>query len=355
MKRLFLLLAALMILPLIIGCTTTPDESGAISTVSKTESKEESKEESMIPTNYVDSIERHPTTIVKRDDNNYVITTELYNGTYTRTFYKRSWGTWNIGAMSFKPADGSEIQFVSASTDWEYVFRAGQTAGTQPFAGGNHDNEKMIDITFYNGETGEKLNLDDKKPVTVDLLKIVENTEIYFDKQPDNVFAKVERIYYYAGKSIYNECNYEIVQDTYFSLSYTAMFPINKDYGTRIVYHLENGKTREWTTSKVGKADYSGPMDKGSNALEVDIFGHKDPRYIFNIKVHTKADSTGNFGNGSKTFYWDMNAGQNKLYFSRFPDTGASLVKKGAKWNTLTSWAFNFDENNTYTEPEESK
>lgn len=359
MKRLFLLLAALMILPLIIGCSSTPAQSEAESkAVSNDTSKEESKEESMAPTSYVDSIERHPTTIVKRDDNNYVITTDLYGGTYKRTFYKRSWGTWNIGSMSFKPAEGSEIEFVSASTDWEYVFRAGKTSGSISFCGGNHGNEKMIDITFYNGETGEGLNLDDKKPVTVDLLKIVENTEIYFHEQPDDVFAKVERIYYYAGKSIYNECNYEIVQNTYFSLSYTAMLPINKLYGSRIIYTFEDGTTREWTSETVESFRYNnfeGPFDKGNAALKVNIFGYKDPRYQFGVEVLSKEDSTDNFKNTSKTFYWDMSKGQNKLYFSRFPDSGSSLVKSGETWNTITKWSFNFDKDNTYTESEESK
>ena len=362
MKKLALLLAFAMLLPMMFSCGQKSDESKSesktVSETSKTESLTTSGEESMPDTNYVDKIERHPTTIVKKDDSTYVITTELYDGVYTRTFYKRSWGTWNIGSMTFKPKDGSEITFVTASTDWEYVFRAGKTADTINFCGGNHENEKMIDIKFFDGETDKELSLDDKKPVTVDLLKIIENTQIHYNKTPNDVFAKVERIYYYAGKSIYNECNYELVQDTHFSLSYTAMFPINKEYGTRIIYNNVNGTKREWTSETVESYNYKnfeGPFDKGNAALSVNIFGYKDPRYQFGIEVFTKEDSTDNFKNSSKTFYWDMSKGQNKLYFSRFPDTGSSLVKKGEKWNTLTKWEFNFVEDAVYEEPETSK
>ncbi|MDD2268302.1 MAG: hypothetical protein PHY15_01980 [Eubacteriales bacterium] len=330
MKKLAISLAIVMLLPLMFAFNSSAGVTGAES--------------------YVDDIEHHPTTIVKRDDRTYVITTNVFDGVYTRTFYKRDWGTWNIGAMSFKPNGGSEITFVAASTDWEYVFRAGKTAGSIAFCGGNHGNEKMIDMKFYNGVTGAELNLEDKKPVTVDLLKIVENTQIYFNAAPTDVFANVERIYYYNGNSIYNECNYEIVQDTYFSLSYTAMMPINKGYGSTIVYNLEDGTTREWnskTSDTFTYKDFEGPFDRGNSALSVNIYGYNDPRYQFGVEVLTKEDSTDNFKNTSKTFYWDMSKGQNKLYFSRFPDSGSELVANGETWNTITKWDFNFVDDST--------
>ena len=294
MKKVALFLAIMLVLPVLFACnnetgntssTAVSDTSGAVSETSDISEVESEPEVSQEPENPLDELEPSPMTIQKSSETVYTIISNVYGGTYKRTFYKRSWGTWNIGAMDFKPDDGNNISFVTASTDWEYVYRAGKTASTINFCGGNHGSEKMLELHFYNGETDEELDLEDKQPVELNLLKIVEKTQIYYFESDEDVFADVTRTYYSDGTKEYCECDYEIVQDTYFTLSYPTMFPINKDYGTRIIYNLENGNTDEWTTSKIGKSDYPGPMDKGNAAMSVIIFGHKDPRYTFNIKI----------------------------------------------------------------------
>ncbi|HBL83861.1 MAG: hypothetical protein A2Y17_08025 [Clostridiales bacterium GWF2_38_85] len=360
MKKLALFLAIVSLVPMLFACDDNSNTSSAAtsdtsseainSEVSEDVSNEVSAEESIVVENPIDELEPSPMTIQKNDDRTYTITSDVFGGTYKRTFYKRDWGTWNIGGMFFTPEGGSQITFVTASTDWEYVYRAGKTASTIDFCGGNHGSEKMLETHFYNGETGDELNLDDKQPVELNLLKIVETTQIYYFESDEDIFANVTRTYYYNGTEEICECDYEIVQDTYFTLSYPTMFPISKDYGTRIVYNLENGKTREWTSSEVGKADYSGPMDKGNAAMSVTIFGHKDPRYQFNVAIYDKEDMTDNFKNAEKTFYWDMNVGQNKLYFSRFSSSTPELVKTGTTWHTLASWEFNYVGDAVYEE-----
>ena len=78
MKKLALLLAVLMLLPLMFACDPKVSEESvkdSSAEESQTTSETVSGEESMAETNYVDEIERHPTTIVKKDDSTYVITT----------------------------------------------------------------------------------------------------------------------------------------------------------------------------------------------------------------------------------------------------------------------------------------
>ena len=78
------------------------------------------------------------------------------------TMVKTAWGTWNLGRYdATENATGKTVTLNPGGTDWEYVYRVGETAGDITFCGGNHGNEKLVDIKFYDAKSGRELNDND--------------------------------------------------------------------------------------------------------------------------------------------------------------------------------------------------
>lgn len=275
---------------------------------------------------------KHVMTLTKNSDVLYTMSTTAENGkALTLTFNKKDWGTWNIGTLTIGGA-----ALAGGGTDWEYVFRARNAK--DGFSGGNHGNEVLLDITFYDGVTGKELKLSNgQKAEGLEKIKIVENTKLHLG-DASNCYAKVTRTYMLYGETITLDCDFEFITDMEFSLSYTCMFPVQKTVGLYCLFRNTDGTENFVETLEIGKADYSGTMYKDNAALECVIWGKKNTDYAFVVQVNTPADSVDGFRNMAKTFYWDMNTTTNKLYFSRFPDNGYEKITAGTKWHTSSAW-----------------
>lgn len=360
-KILTLLLAGLLLSTTVLfaACGTTYDDesstaesdgsSAAVSedVSSEEEASSEPEESTGVPAQEpaVDEIESYPMKLEMVSDTMFRMScTDELGKSFQTTFTKKTWGTWNIADWIY---DG--IAFTGGSTDWEYVYRAGATASGWVWSGGNHGNEKLISLEFYDDITGEKLELAKGESVDVERIKIVETTGLHLGDE-DATYCDVVRTYYVVGRQITLDVDYVFTEDTYFWLSYTCMFPINKKYGLYIDFKNNDGSTKTVETLEVGKADYTGPMYKGNAASVCEIYGKTNPNYRFYAEVFTIEDSLDNFANTSKTFYWDMNTTHNKLYFSKFEDNTPTKVEKGTEWHTSCRWTFVAD----YEAPETS-
>lgn len=260
------------------------------------------------------------------------------------TFTEKDWGTWNLGAWRLYSSDGKYTNFVSGSTDWEYVYRSGKDSGSWVWSGGNHGNEKLISLKFYNGETDEEIKMSMGDSRTVNVLRIVEKTQLHWGDTEDT-YCDVVRTYTITGPQIILDVDYEYTQDCYHWLSYTCMFPIEKKYGLWCdMIGVDNNLIKTIETLKVGAADYSGPMNSGNAAWRADIYGYEDDRYHFDIRVRTIESSLENMTNAFKTAFWDMNTGTNKLYFSKFDQNTPTLVPAGTTLSTQCLWYFSVEE-----------
>jgi len=255
-----------------------------------------------------------------------------------------AWGTWNLGY--FKATDIAKKQTVTLNpggTDWEYVYRVGETPGNITFCGGNHNNEKLIDITFYDAKSGEELQLQDYAETSANGVKIVEHTQIYFANQPDKPFVNVTRNYLINGVDVWLECDYDFIHDAYFNLSYTGMFCIPKINGNHIIYNNIDGTTRTFITALQGTksgSSFGGDFDYGNPAASVEMYGDSNPDFRVHAEIYDVEVMADNFASKEKTFFWDMSDTQNKLYFSKFDSTKPHKVEKSTHWDTLIRWSF---------------
>lgn len=282
-----------------------------------------------------------PMTFEKESDLRYNMTCESPDkNTLSLSFIKKSWGTYNIGGWSVTDKNGSTVNLTGESTDWEYVFRSGETSSSWVWSGGNHENELLIDLKFYNGEDGTELNLTDGASVKLNNIKIVEKTKLHWG-DTSKTYCDVTRTYTIAGNQISLDASFEYTKDCYHWLSYSCMFPVDKKYGLYCSFVTPDDKLiKTVETLKVGAADYSGKQYRGNAADRCIIWGYEKPEYKFDIKVDTVTDSCEDFKNQAKTFYWDMNTTHNKLYFSKYEENTPTLVKSGTKLNTKSTWTF---------------
>jgi len=301
--------------------------------------------------------------LTKVSDKCYRIETETDAGKLALTIEEMPWGTFNLWSWKLTTKDNKIIPFVPGSTDWEYVYRTSKSQnGAVIWSGGNHGNETLISLALYNGETESEIILANGESIKLNKLHIIEKTKLLWTADTDgdgygyrykdrdsyaesDIYAEVTRKYTVIGEQVKLNVDYNYLQDTYHKLSYTGMFPIDKKYGLYCDMVGTDGniiKTIE--TSKVGKADYSGPMNDKNAANRVHIYGYTDPRYRFDIRVNTFEDSLDSMKNSFKTAFWDMNTGHNKLYFSKYDANTATLVPAGTKFSTECIWLFVFDE-----------
>ncbi len=253
-------------------------------------------------------------------------------GTVRLTFDKKSWGTWNIGTWF---VDGANV--AGGGTDWEYVYRAGETTSSIAFSGGNHGNEDLLSLKLYDNATGKELSQTVGTTAEINGLKVVEKTQIKYNNS-DKAFMAVTRTYYVIGERITLETSYELLNDTHFDVSYTGMFPVPKTQGLYITFNKNDGSKVDFTSLKVGASDYSGPYYGKTNSASVTISGYTGKNIVFNVTAYGE-DATQNFDSELKTFYWDMNSTHNKLYFSISGSKAkAKAVPTGVRWSTKVTW-----------------
>lgn len=280
-------------------------------------------------------------TLKRTQTGEYTMTCKTEDGAdLTLTFISRPWGTFNLGAWRVKDDAGTHA-FTTGSTDMEYVYRVRkEDASGWVWSGGNHANEKMTEMKFYN-EKGEEFTLNVGDSVSLKKLRIVEKTKLYNDPAGDDgkynydenlVYATAVRDYTIVGPQIRLAVDYDYLKDTYYQLSYTCMLPIEKKYGLYCAGIGKDGKLAfVYETTKKGiKPDYSGTTWKGKEAVRCIIFGYDQYEpYKIDVRVLTPDTSINN--NKSKLMFWDMNSGSNKLYYSKYED--GSYTKEAA--NTL--------------------
>ncbi|PKM62608.1 MAG: hypothetical protein CVU97_04440 [Firmicutes bacterium HGW-Firmicutes-21] len=284
-----------------------------------------------------------PMTFTKISDSLYRMECVAPDGnTLHLTFDKKTWGTYNIGSWSVVSDTGTKT-LAGGGTDWEYVFRSGKTSSNWVWSGGNHDNELFVSIDFYNGKTDKKLSLQTGTPVDLENIKIIEKTKLHWG-DPADTYCDVVRTYTVVGSRISLDVSYEYTQDCYHWLSYTCMFPVWKNYG-RYCYFFNEEKESIGSVKTYKQSDpsFKDTFYKGYKATTCIIKGDINPEYRFRVIVSTVTDSLDDFKNPDKTFYWDMNQSQNKLYFSKYRSDTPTLEKAGTKFDTHSTWIFYVD------------
>lgn len=300
-----------------------------------------------------DNIENYTSydmTLKRNSQTEYGITCKYEGGSLYMTLHKTSWGTFNLGKWEYTEAGGTKHQFVSDSTDWEYVYRVGKTTSQWQWSGGNHDNEQMDTLQFFDGVSGKEISLNVGQAATIKNLKIVETTRLYWGDaangySEDEHYANAVRTYTIVGPQIKLAVDYEYIKDACYGLSYTCMFPINKKYGLYCAFLDDEELLFVAETLKTGAADYSGKQYSGNAATRCVIWGYGGrEKYKFDVRVLTPATSCNNYDNNFKVSFWDMNTTSNKLYFSKCDGRAKDVVKAGSTIHTECMWTFYIDE-----------
>lgn len=286
------------------------------------------------------------------DASTYTMTCKVDGRDLTLTFISRPWGTYNLGAWSVKDGKGNH-RFTTGSTDMEYVYRVRMNTGSSfVWSGGNHGNEKMMELKFYN-EKGEELNLAVGQSANVKLIHIVEKTQLYnlpenfdklFEHNDQYYYANAVRTYDIVGPQIRLAVDYHYVKDTYYQKSYTCMMPIEKKLGLYCAGIGRDGKLAfVYETTKKGiKPDYSGTTWQGKEAVRCIIFGYdSEAPYRVDVRVLTPDTSINN--NKSKLMFWDMNSSSNKLYYSKYEDSTYTKEAANTDIHTECQWTYFYD------------
>lgn len=368
-RRLFSALLACMMC----ACTLAACQDADTESQLPESSEEESKEEIVMPeywgntaydryeiANAPEEITSYPTTVTKDTNSRYSMTCTTEAGKLKITLEERPWGMFNLWSWSLVDNDGKSHIFVPGSTDFEYVHVPITPKGSNVWSGGNHGNEAFLSLDLYNAETAEKIELEVGESVTVNSLHVIEKSKLlwfpdddgdsigdYNNKNmtytDDDVYAEMTRKYTFTGPQIKLNVDYKYVKDVNHYRSYTCMFPISKKYGLWCdMYDNEGNLVKSIETLKVGKADYSGKHYDKNVATRAVLYGYEDPRYQFDVRVTTFEDSLEKGEGDYRTSYWDMNTSTNKLYFTKWNNTTARLLKAGTEYHTESYWVFKY-------------
>lgn len=310
----------------------------------------------------IETLTSHAMTFSRTAETTYSVTCQTYGGTLLLTFYRTGWGTYNLGKWQLTDGDGSHT-FIAGATDWEYVYRVAPSASAGwVWSGGNHANEKLRSLHFYDGKTNKELPLSVGQSVSVENLKIVEETTLYWDPagsdgkynySESNRYCDAVRTYAIVGPQIRLAVDYDYCygKDAYYDTSYTCMFPIEKLYGLYCAFL--DGKENLLSvveTLKKGDPTYNGKQYDGNAAERCVVWGYDGrEKYKFDVRVLTPDTSCNNFDNKMKVSFWDMNTTTNKIYFSKFPKgnyaagsagSAKQKVSAGSQIHTECQWTF---------------
>lgn len=284
-------------------------------------------------------------------------------GFYRTQLVKKRWGVWMLGAMSHTDASGKTVEMSSASTDYEWVLSCGASASSITFRGGNHgdytlsdwnesdstkSNDRLLDMTFYDAQTGEKLELETGKTVTANGLRVVIHTNIYEGEyRQENVLINTEKRYLFNGPEVFVQSELYLTKNTYFRTSYTCMFPVAKAYGNYALFGNDDGTEKLVQTPLTGTSNYGNNFSDHNVASAVTLFGEKAPTHRMTVRIYNPEDQF--YHSERYTRLWDMNPTQNKLYFSAFSGT-TERVAAGTSWTYCSSWSFSYEPDSTLPE-----
>ncbi|TYQ12862.1 UNVERIFIED_CONTAM: hypothetical protein Cloal_3900 [Acetivibrio alkalicellulosi] len=286
--------------------------------------------------------------VIKEDDNYFCIYSKLPNDKILMTkFTQKHWGTWNIHSWNIVndnniPAK-KYYRVVGGGSDWEYVFRVAKNVNDRyVFSGGNHENEILKSLRFFDNDKNLELPLTTGEIYYLSNLKIVEETYLTINNSPSEKYAHVIRTYYISPSKINLHTTFNFIKDIYMGMSYVCMLPVNKSYGQHIKF-LDSGNI--YSTPKSGNTlstpEFNNFIGK-EKTMSVKIWGDLEPSYNFIVGIETE-EMIDYFKNDHKVFFWDLNTNGNKLYFSKYNNEDYHLVKEGTTWHKSSYWSLVLD------------
>ena len=303
------------------------------------------------------------TTVTLMAANKYTISYTYENGgIYETDFVKNIWGVWVMGTIRYTDASGKTHIMTNSQTDYEYVFKIGSETPVT-FRGGNHgnypsdsswayyvddtsyNNDRMLDMTLYDGKTGEKLTftrINESKEVNG--LRVVLHHNVYEKNYvQENILLTCERSYLFNGTDIHLDTQIYVAKDVNFGRSFSCMMPVVKEYGNCVMLYREDGSSVYMKTAKdIGTKN---EQIFGVEATVIDVWGEDHPECHIIIKVNNPEDQYMNSTNDKEGYAGvrDMNGGpQNKIYCSFFSETGTLSHNDELHFNT--TWSFSLQE-----------
>lgn len=289
-------------------------------------------------------------TLVKADDSTLDFYSPLSDGSrLILRIAKKSWGTWNIRGL-YKSDDGSlpankPYIMAGGESDWEYVLRASydaETAGV--FSGGSHGREKLTDLKILDGNSMSEVSPSGGEQLNAESYIILENTELFIGDNYGEAYADVARKYYIYPSRVVLETAITFKRNVFMGTTYVCMLPVLKDYGSHILFE-DTGS--EYSTPLPGTTlttpDLPNYLGK-EKSLSAVVWGDSRPQYKIRAWIDN-ADMVDGFSNDLKTFYWDLNTVNNKLYFSKYNDETYVEIPAGTSWNNRAGWEFSIENN----------
>jgi len=325
-----------------------------------------------LPTNFYDGYtdpfgmkdgDYKPMTIKKHSAILYYVTYTDENGTFSTELLQRSWGTWAMGQWKFTDKKGDNHFISGSSTDYEFVLRIGADTPVTLRSGNHGDypgdktwsyylddssksNDRLLDMTFYDGKSGEKIVLENiGDSITVNGLRVVMHHNIYeLNYAEENVLVNAERSYLYNGHDVSLDTKLYMTKDVKLERGFSYMFPVMKDYGNCAIFYREDGSSYFMKTEQSGGKDH---VSLGIDAVSVDLFGEKNPEYHVKITVGNPEemyrDSVPTSVNPEQGYAGirNMQGGTtNKIYGSLFSAGGE--LDWGDELHFNTTWSFSY-------------
>ena len=302
-------------------------------------------------------------TLVHTDEKHYdMIYADDIGGTYRVTLVRKFWGMWILGGMEYTTVSGTVHKIFNDATEYEFVLRCGKVGGNSAeIRSGNHGafamaesdwngedttltNDRFLDMTFYDGKTGGKVDLAIGESVTLDGVRMVLHHNVYEDEYcAENVLLNVERSYLFNGYEVLFDAKLYSVQDMEYNLTYSACMPISKKYGDRAIFYHDDGTYSYYMTPNYTDRGVNA-YRRGIQSSRVDLFGSENPE-IHMIVTLFNPDLMLAFGSdGGYTAYRNMLGGtSNKVYFGMFSQ-GTYTCLWGTELEYKNSWRFEYNE-----------
>ena len=333
-----------------------------------------------IPDNYYDGYE-DPFSVSKKDYKRMLLTLvdektyrisyrDASGGTFSQDFVKKDFGMYMMGLISYKENNGKVHNITSSATDHEFVLRIGAKTAVTTRSGAHgaypkdktweyfvddtsYYNDYMLDMTFYDAKTGEKVEPKMGENVVVDGLRIVIHHNVYeMNYTKENVLVNSVRQYLYNGYDIMFDARLYMTQDVKISNSMSAMLPISKQYGNCAMFYKPDGTTVYMKTPMSNTQDET---VMGVEAYVIDLWGENNPKYHMTLTLNTPEDQLMNSAEGrtDKGYcgFREMLAGaSNKIYCS-FMSADVTPVAWGTELHFNTTWSFSIQ--NDFVPPTE--
>ena len=299
-------------------------------------------------------------------------------GAFTSNLVQKKWGVWMMGAMQYSEKNGKIHVMTAGTTDYEMGLKI-NGKGNTGWKSGNHGNypsdklhqayidsltgeidpsvyynDRMLDITFYDAKTGEKLDIARiGNSATANGIRIVEHHNVYeFNYAKENILLNVERSYLYNGYDVMCDSRLYATQELkYAPYIYSTMLPIFKEYGNCFMFYQEDGSTVYMKTPVINSVNGN---QYGVDSTKIDVWGENNPKYHFIVTMNDPEERY----NGTSTITPDvgmrnMDGGvMNKLYCATFSDSGRLAWGDELHFNSIYSFSIQDDFVNPDREPD---